>query len=408
MLLKGKRFRLDFILLRIFTLSAALLLFTNSARVTDRNKEKIFVPLSVLINKFDFKVDNDPALTFVKLGFRNKKVIIIPAYGAILVGSKIFYVSCKEKEGGLLIDEMGVDLIIRSLTGRRLKWKYSNGSLLVGSEIKSVKEKRRPETNITVTGTAKNTGRRVYRASVRAVIIDPGHGGKDPGGIGYNGIKEKDIVLSVAKLVADRLKKDHHDLKVIITRNDDRFIPLEGRAKIANSVEPSLNPVYVSIHANVSYNKKTLGYETYYLTIDPKGEEARKVADMENSVINYESIENKKYLDDIINRIVDIEYRRESIKLANNIQNSISDEVGSVSINRGVKGAYFYVLKAVKMPSVLIEIGFITNRMEALNLTSKKYQKKLAKGIVDGIEEFIDEFEKTNGFTEKPAIKYKR
>ena len=120
---------------------------------------------------------------------------------------------------------------------------------------------------------------------------------------------------------------------------------------------------------------------------------------MENSVLNFESENYNDYLKEIINRIVDLEYRRESIKLAEFIQNRLSGTVGLKSTDRGVKGAFFYVLKAAKMPAVLVEIGFVTNKEEALNMLKPDYQKRLAKGIAEGIGDFITTFRRTEGFT---------
>ena len=128
-------------------------------------------------------------------------------------------------------------------------------------------------------------------------------------------------------------------------------------------------------------------------------EEARDVASMENSVLGFEIENYNEYLKQIINRIVDIEYRRESMKLAQYIQSGIEVSLGNETTSRGVKSAFFYVLKAVKMPSVLIEIGFVTNSRESQNLLNPQYTDKIANGIADGIVQFTEVFSESEGFT---------
>ena len=188
--------------------------------------------------------------------------------------------------------------------------------------------------------------------------------------------------------------------KILITREKDRFVSLEERGKIANDTDPDENTIFISIHANASFNKNTFGYETYFLSLDPIDEAARDVASMENSVLIYETDNDSEYLTEIINRIVDVEYRRESIKLAESIQKSLRGTIGNDSADRGVKSAFFYVLKSSKMPAVLIEIGFLTNKDEALKMIQSDYQKRIARGIAEGINDFILLFRKTEGFTE--------
>jgi N-acetylmuramoyl-L-alanine amidase len=185
----------------------------------------------------------------------------------------------------------------------------------------------------------------------------------------------------------------------LITREKDEFVSLEERGKIANDTDPDENTIFISIHANASFNKSTFGYETYFLSLDPIDEAARDVASMENSVLTYETDDYSDYLTEIINRIVDVEYRRESMKLAENIQKSLRGTIGNDSADRGVKSAFFYVLKASKMPAVLVEIGFLTNKDEVLKMIQSDYQKRIARGIAEGINDFILLFRKTEGFT---------
>ncbi|HUT66312.1 MAG TPA: N-acetylmuramoyl-L-alanine amidase [Spirochaetota bacterium] len=290
----------------------------------------------------------------------------------------------------LLIPAGGVDLVIRYIVKKPLKWGYEGGSFFTYQGKRPVTERPQGE---------RMPDRGPSGYEVKTIIIDPGHGGKDPGGIGHNNVKEKDIVLKVALELQRRLKKTLRGIDIIVTREDDTFISLEDRSRIANSTDPAKNPIYVSIHANVSFSDSTQGFESYFLTIEPVNEEARDVASMENSVLGFEIEDYNEYLKEIINRIVDIEYRRESMKLAQYIQSGIEGSLGNETTSRGVKSAFFYVLKAVKMPSVLIEIGFVTNSRETQNLLKPEYEGKIAKGIAQGIVEFTEVFSESEGFT---------
>jgi len=292
--------------------------------------------------------------------------------------------------GELLLPAGGVDLIIRQIVKRPLHWGYEGTRFFTYTGSRPVETKPRSDRPA-----LEHPGG--YK--VRTVIIDAGHGGKDPGGIGYNDVYEKEIVLKVALEIERELKRNLRGVEILMTRQDDHFLSLEERARIANGTDPAKNPIFVSIHANVSFSASTKGYESYYLSLEPVNEEAREVASMENSVLGFEIENYNDYLKEIINRIVDIEYRRESMKLAGLIQDSIENSVEMKSPNRGVKNAFFYVLKAVKMPSVLVEIGFVTNSEEAVLLQEPGYERTIAKGVAEGIIEFTALFNRTEGFT---------
>lgn len=322
-----------------------------------------------------------------------------PQVITIQMGEKGFYYRGKSysislpsyiMDGKIYISGEVVDFIVRRIVRRRIKWKIENNNFVVmGRETKGrgiESRKMGPEP-------------RAIKRRIDVIILDPGHGGKDPGGIGYNGIKEKDIVLDVAKLLQKELKRTLNK-KIIMTRKDDTFVSLEERSKIANSNNNRGNSIFVSIHANVALESGSNGFESYYLSLHPFGENARDVAELENAVISYEEKPYADYLKEVLNRVVDVEYRKESMRLADYINTGITESVNQVMPNRGVKGAFFYVLKESKMVAVLIEIGFITNKREAELLQNKDYQSRLAKGLATGIINFIDEFEKTNGFTE--------
>lgn len=212
------------------------------------------------------------------------------------------------------------------------------------------------------------------------IIIDPGHGGEDPGAIGKWGIKEKDITLAVSKKIADILKKEY-GFKVVLTRNNDYFVSLKERAEIAKKFNAKL---FVSIHCNYSEVDNAEGPETYFLSVARTNEE-RAVETLENSVIKYE-VEDNNLLKFIISDILQNAYLKESQKLAFFIHQKINKD----RKDRGVKQAGFYVLRGVYSPSVLVELGFISNPKEAKLLSDEKYQDEISRNIAEGIKAYVD------------------
>ncbi|MGB9824271.1 MAG: N-acetylmuramoyl-L-alanine amidase family protein [Candidatus Hydrothermia bacterium] len=230
---------------------------------------------------------------------------------------------------------------------------------------------------------------KAYERKIKVIVIDPGHGGQDPGAVA-NGVREKDVVLKVAKLVAQRLEK--MGLKVILTRTGDYFVTLGERARIAKKYNAD---IFVSIHCNYAPSSRAArGIETYFLS-EARTEWERSVAAFENSVIKYEvekNVNNNNILTMILGDMAQYEFLKESQDLAYFIQESLVNS--SFSVDRGVKQAGFYVLQGVYAPSILVELGFLTNRDEARRLTDSRYQEKLADAIVDGIIKFKINYER--------------
>lgn len=221
---------------------------------------------------------------------------------------------------------------------------------------------------------------------IKKVVIDPGHGGKDPGAIGSNGLREKDVVLSVAKSLA-RILREKYNMEVILTRDKDIFIPLEERTAIANSNKADL---FISIHANASRRKKARGIETYILNWTTN-KEAMRVAARENS-ISFKKMEQAQSDLQIILKDLERENKKdESMRLAYNVQDkmvrTISREYKRI-VDLGVKQALFYVLIGAEMPAVLVEISFISNKVEAKRLSMSKYRKRLAEAIASGVQDY--------------------
>lgn len=233
---------------------------------------------------------------------------------------------------------------------------------------------------------------------VGAILIDPGHGGKDPGAIGSytkNGKKttlnEKDITLKVSLQLADMLRNIYPDKKIIMTRSDDSWLSLEDRVEMANSIQldPHEAILYVSIHVNASLNKSASGFEVWYLSPDYR----RTVLDEKVTT------EADKTLIPILNTMLEEEYTTESILIAKFILDGLTAQVGEDSPARGIKEEEWFVVRNANMPSVLVELGFVTNEKEAKLLDTPSYLRKLSQGIYNGLVAFVTNFERSRGFT---------
>ncbi|MEW6527552.1 MAG: N-acetylmuramoyl-L-alanine amidase [Spirochaetota bacterium] len=238
----------------------------------------------------------------------------------------------------------------------------------------------------------------VSKDTIGFIVVDAGHGGKDPGAIGKSGIKEKLLTLQIAREVALELQKKLPGIDVVMTRTTDKFLDLGERTEIANRLlKKGVNGIFVSIHCNAAVVSKISGFETYYLSQNPSNEEARTTAVLENNVIVFESPEKRKrYSDvDIIEALMlTTQIQKESSMLASAIQKGLDRNISEFK-SKGVKKADFFVLRGCLMPSALVEVGYITNTKEKSFLINKNYQKKLARGITEGIMSFIDAYNKT-------------
>ncbi|MDE7169925.1 MAG: N-acetylmuramoyl-L-alanine amidase [Mucispirillum sp.] len=218
---------------------------------------------------------------------------------------------------------------------------------------------------------------------IRTIVVDPGHGGKDPGAV-YNNLKEKDIVLEIGKYLYEYLKADTN-LNIHLTRSTDIFIPLEERTAIANKLKAD---IFVSIHANAAKNKMASGLETFVFNVT-NDRAALEVAALENQATTKSISELQGILKDIL------KYSKleESVSLASSVQKRLVKNVNATQKkNLGVKQAPFYVLVGATMPAILVETGFLSNNDDAAKLKSSAYRKKIAKGIYDAIKEYISKY----------------
>ncbi|MCZ6569288.1 MAG: N-acetylmuramoyl-L-alanine amidase [Deltaproteobacteria bacterium] len=219
---------------------------------------------------------------------------------------------------------------------------------------------------------------------VRRIVLDPGHGGKDPGARGRGGVKEKDVVLRVSRLLRDRLRQA--GFEVVMTRERDEYLSLEERTAVANRLKGDL---FISIHANASPNRKTTGVETYLLDTRYDRQTAR-VAARENGT----SIAQLSELQRILVALRLGYHERYAVRLAREIHESLLESLrGSYrgTSDLGVKHGPFLVLFMADMPAILVEVGFVSNRAEARRLSSKAFARAAAAGIANGIVRYRDE-----------------
>ncbi|MCX5656849.1 MAG: N-acetylmuramoyl-L-alanine amidase [Candidatus Omnitrophica bacterium] len=230
---------------------------------------------------------------------------------------------------------------------------------------------------------------------IKRIVLDPGHGGRDPGAISPEGLREKNIVMEMAKELKGYLERQ--GIEVILTRSDDRFVSLWRRTHLANMKKADL---FISVHVNSSRHEEAKGFELYYLS-EKMNDSARALARAENSSLELEGEKlsnTSTALAATVWDLVQTENRSEAIQLSNYIGNSV-DKIEWMR-NRGIKGALFYVLKGANMPAILVEAGFVSNISESCKLRNPSYRQELVKAIGEGIMDFKDEYERTDGFTQ--------
>lgn len=239
-------------------------------------------------------------------------------------------------------------------------------------------------------GKSKKTEKPDISSARRRIVIDAGHGGHDPGAVGPKKLYEKDVVLDIALKLKEILMRDPLN-EVFLTREKDVFIPLEERTAIANKKKADL---FVSIHANASPRRTAKGIETYLLNWTDD-EEANRVAARENAISLKKMKAMNKQMDTvetILSGLMRENKRDESIKLANYIQRSMISNLDNNYqhvLDLGVKQALFYVLFGAKMPSVLVEVSFISNPLEENLLSQDSYRSEVANAIAEGLNTYI-------------------
>ena len=208
------------------------------------------------------------------------------------------------------------------------------------------------------------------------VVIDPGHGGKDPGAIGFNGTFEKDINLLFAKIIRSVLSSNK--IKVRLTRTDDQYLYLRERINFAEKLKADL---FISIHADSSKNSKASGFSIFSLSNKASDKEAKELAQRENKSDFIGGLKIRHADPLIKDNLIKI-FQRQTMNESSKIANIVIRNIKKISIkNRGHRYAGFVVLKSLTIPSILIELGFITNKKEEKLLNNKRYLTKISKII---------------------------
>lgn len=223
----------------------------------------------------------------------------------------------------------------------------------------------------------------VARKKMR-IMVDPGHGGKDPGAVRRKQ-REKDWNLAVAKELYALLKKGGFEVRM--TRDKDVFIPLSDRSKQANNFKADL---FVSVHTNASKNSRANGFQVYFRSEKATDKEAAEVAALENEAMQYEEV-HYNFVDALLQSLAKNEYINESSKLAGYVRNAVFKQAGigiAVNRNSSVRQANFYVLKGVNSPAILVEMGYISNPKDRGRLSQAAVRKKMAQGLYNGIHDY--------------------
>ena len=220
-------------------------------------------------------------------------------------------------------------------------------------------------------------------AKIKKIVIDAGHGRTDPGAIGRTGLREKDVVLDIAKRISNLLKSK--GIEVVMTRSTDRFIPLSTRVDIANNSRADL---YISIHANANRVRSLSGFEVYYVS-EKVSDSRRALSAAEDAVLNLDSscfASRSQNLKAILWDMLYTYDRAESMELARAVCRAIDRNLNTRVI--GIKGGNYYVLKGVRMPAILIESGFLSNYDEERMLKNNYYRQQIASAIAEGIQSY--------------------
>lgn len=284
-------------------------------------------------------------------------------------GAHVLALPARRADGTLYLPEQ---FFLEWLPGQHVEIAWSSGAL-------------RTTSSLVAPGAAQAAG-----PVTRVVVIDPGHGGRDSGKVGPNGVREKDVVLSIGRRLEALLQERGYE--VYMTRDRDTLIALADRPRMANAWKNGRQrAVFLSIHAN-SWQPSVKGFETYFLS-DARTEDARRVAEMENAAEQYEESDGQAegVAELILNSLRNDFYVRASNDLAEVVQRGIAEHHSGP--DRGVKQAAFRVLVGALMPAVLIETAYLSNPEEARLLARPEFQDRLASGIAEAVDAFFAQHE---------------
>jgi len=242
------------------------------------------------------------------------------------------------------------------------------------------------ESQIPTSGSTPGSLVRALGLKVKRIIIDPGHGGSDTGAIGRDGLYEKDVALDIALRLRAAIQRELKEVEVLLTRDTDRFVPLEERTAMANAWQADL---FISIHLNSSPTPSASGVETYFLSLDATKEEL-DVATRENATTSRSAGELQSLLQRIVNDTRTIESRAFAQSIQASLVAGLSRISPTAGFNRGVKKAPFVVLLGANMPSVLTEVSFLSHPKDGEALRTIEFRQSIAESLCDGIKRYIE------------------
>lgn len=373
--------------------------YTNTTRTETHNTEPVTPdpPSSSVTKIIDLNIEEKTNGTLIRI--KADKVIDSSHINSRMTNGWLYVDIYRAAVTGLNVENKSLSRLVRKIVPVQLR-QSAQLSFKINGEIAARKIYTNTESKeilvsltteeIVSTDLMKSLEDERKKWLIDTIIIDPGHGGYDPGAIGPGKVFEKDVTLAIA-LKVQKLLQEKTDIRVIMTRDDDRFVPLKDRTHLANSEQGKL---FISIHANSNRNHRVSGLTTYFLG-QAKTEEALEVSRRENAVINYEN-DKTSYADledegFILLSLAQNAYQKESEELAAIVQAEIS-KTAPIK-DRGVRQAGYYVLIGASMPNILIETAFISNRKEAQLLKTASFQNKIADGIYDSILKFKNIYE---------------
>ncbi len=237
------------------------------------------------------------------------------------------------------------------------------------------------------------------RDRIQFIVLDPGHGGRDPGNI-HNKIIEKKINLQVTRKVIYLLRKKMPWLRIYNTRSGDQYVTLEDRSiKAINLTRLNHQGIFVSIHSNASLNPEIKGIETFFYASGNANKSQLRISCVSRMIrpLTYDNTAGK-----IISKLYDLQISKESKLLADAVHKNLFRNINRYTNNRGVKAhTPYFVITHNNLPSILVEIGFLTHKNEARNLSKSHYQDKIAHGIAEGIHRFIVKYNQNRGFIDR-------
>ncbi len=342
--------------------------------------EDFLVDLYEFFHALDYKVNWRVGVNRLEVRDQNNEFNFTPWNRRILSDQQRLFIARHPvlNKGRIYLAARSTANFLNSQTSRSVIWNPSRTQMQLVEAKSDHQQKKDPIGSFLQEKSRTKSDRWV-------VVIDPGHGGRDPGAIGANGLQEKKVVLEISRILKKYFQNNYENIKPVLTRDADSFLPLKDRTRMANELNAD---IFLSLHANSGYTEYATGFEAFTLSSEPSDPSAKELAEIENSALRYEG-HDAEDLDDIswiLWKLRATVHTRQSQKLARKIIGELNQELSTT--NRGVKQAPFWVLKDAQMPAVLVESGFLSNPGEEQKLRSTKYQRSVARSLAQAIHSY--------------------